>query len=157
MPGRGASAASKANLKPAARRKRPAKGEQPEWLPSEPSAEARKKGNEVMKANAAHDAETGDLVAEGREIEALMRFAGDGSTTLSRLMRREKTSGELDPALTQRIEALRKLINDIITLRKQITSDAPLIQLADELARRVRTMRTDEDSPPPPPESDDPS
>lgn len=143
---RGDSPKSKANLSAAKKRQiaslKPGTGQK---AATEAAARANRMPNEVH-----------DLFAEGQELHGLTVLAGEAGSNLATMIRRERKEGEINPALTARIDSLRKLINDILALRAQVSSDAPLLLLADELAKRIKEMRVDESSPEPPDPEPDP-
>jgi len=154
--GRGSKPASKANLtgKPslAERNKGVVKG-----AAKDPKVIGAR-GGAAKAANAKHNEEVGDAFARGDVLAAFEQLIADGGANLAYILRKERTQHEKpEQAVTTRIEALRKLINDATAYRDRMTTETPADEIAAAIVERMRVANFSEESAAhPPPDLPDP-
>lgn len=115
------------------------------------------RGGAAKAANQKRNEEVGEAFARGDVVEALEQIIADAGANLAYILRKERTQHEKpDPAVTQRIEALRKLIADATAYRDRMTTETPAEEIAAAIVRRMYEANLSEESPAgPPPEPED--
>ncbi len=154
---RGASAASRANLDPAAKRARTLARKQatlaknvagkPNNLGGFDDSEVQRARNAKGRERRATDEEVGELIARG-DPAGLTRIVAEMGTYIYFKLRSERLGHkELDPAVTARNESLRKTAEALTVLRRELQSDTPAELISAEIVKRLLEANYSEWSP----------